>query len=149
MSLPFVYKSSQYQSLKSQCYCGYCYLYVGVDTRDKHGNDTILFNFPNGFYDIPPTTTGKSFYVGTAPIAGPKGEKGDRGPTGPKGEKSDTGLREPTGEKGDRGEREPKGDTGASEPKGEKYDTQHKKWVEVATLLRVMRNSLMCIPKNK
>lgn len=62
-----------------------------------------LTYFTGYINDKPPTTTGKSSDVGTAPIAEPKGEKGDRGPIGARWDKGDTRPRGLTGEKSDRG----------------------------------------------
>lgn len=52
---------------------------------------------------------------------GPRGEKGDPGPSGPQGEKGDTGPIGPQGPKGDTGEPGPKGETGATGPAGPSY----------------------------
>lgn len=65
--------------------------------------------------------------VGTFPsfwssIAGPQGEKGDKGDPGEKGDKGDPGEKGDKGDPGEKGEKGEKGDTGAQGIQGEKGD---------------------------
>lgn len=62
------------------------------------------------------TTAGAGDWVSQGQLQGPKGEKGDAGPTGPQGPAGQDGAQGPAGEQG------PKGDTGEQGPAGPQGD---------------------------